>query len=222
MDTNGVSLADIAAVTGNGSDGMFGGNGGMWIFALLILVLLGNGGLFGGSNLNAVSGERVATQADIQRAVDFDTLKQSISGVNETVITTGANTVSAVKDLGYNQLGEIRDLQAETARGTAAIQSSLAAGFANQEKCCCELKSTILENRYLDEKNAASIMANDTANTQKILDAIAGNRMADMQNQINALQLQNAVAGVVRYPMSTAYCSGANPFGCGCGGCANI
>ena len=40
-----------------------------------------------------------------------------------------------------------------------------------------------------------------------------------VQNQINALQLQNAVAGVVRYPMSTTYTSGCNPFcgGCGCG-----
>lgn len=38
-----------------------------------------------------------------------------------------------------------------------------------------------------------------------------------MQNQINALQLQNAVAGVVRYPMASTYNSGNNPF-CGCGG----
>jgi len=32
----------------------------------------------------------------------------------------------------------------------------------------------------------------------------------------NQLQLQNAVAGVIRYPNQTTYSSGVNPF-CGCG-----
>lgn len=51
--------------------------------------------------------------------------------------------------------------------------------------------------------------------TQKILDAINGNRMADMQNQINQLQLQSAMCGVVRYPTTYAYNAGQSPF---CGG----
>lgn len=56
--TDGVSLADIAAVTDN-KDGMFGGagGGGMWIFALLILLLIGGGGFFGGAR--NVNGEPV-------------------------------------------------------------------------------------------------------------------------------------------------------------------
>ena len=41
------SLSDVAAVTRD-NGGMFGGNGGMWIFALLVLCLLGNGGGFFG------------------------------------------------------------------------------------------------------------------------------------------------------------------------------
>ena len=36
---NGLSLADIAAVTKE-NDGMFAGNGGMWIFALHIHLIL--------------------------------------------------------------------------------------------------------------------------------------------------------------------------------------
>jgi hypothetical protein len=41
----------------------------------------------------------------------------------------------------------------------------------------------------------------------------------DMQNQINQLQLQSALAGVVRYPNGFVYNAGNNPF-CGCGtGC---
>lgn len=49
-----------------------------------------------------------------------------------------------------------------------------------------------------------------------------GPSMADMQNQINQLQLAQAMQGVVRYPDSFAYNAGNNPF-CGCGaGCCNI
>lgn len=39
-----------------------------------------------------------------------------------------------------------------------------------------------------------------TEQTQEVLDTITGNRMADMQNQINQLQLSQAMCGVVRYP----------------------
>ena len=64
----------------------------------------------------------------------------------------------------------------------------------------------------------SAINANTTAGVQKILDAMSDNRMADMQNQINQLQLQNAVAGVVRYPNASTYYAGNNPF-CNCGSC---
>lgn len=59
---------------------------------------------------------------------------------------------------------------------------------------------------------------NTTAQTQKILDALAQNKIESLQAQVTQLQMQNAMCGVVRYPNATTYCSGANPFGnCGCG-----
>ena len=66
---------------------------------------------------------------------------------------------------------------------------------------------------------------NPTPPTQKVLDTITGNRMADMQNQINQLQLSQAMCGVVRYPNTFAYNAGPSPFcgnGCCCCGTANI
>ena len=59
--------------------------------------------------------------------------------------------------------------------------------------------------------NTAAINANTTAQTQKILDAIMGNRMADMQSQINALQLQAATANVLRFPNAWTYTGGVFP-----------
>lgn len=79
-------------------------------------------------------------------------------------------------------------------------------------QCCCETNRNIDGVRY-----------DNAQNTQKILDAICGNRIADMQNQINQLQLQAAMCGVVRYPNVMAYNAGTSPF-CGCSpcGCANV
>ena len=82
--------------------------------------------------------------------------------------------------------------------------------------------ANIAQNRYESAMNTASINATTTAQTQRILDAMAQDKIEALQSQINALQLQNAVAGVVRYPMSSTYSSGCNPFcNCGCG-CNNI
>ena len=63
--------------------------------------------------------------------------------------------------------------------------------------------------------NTAAINANTTAQTQKILDALSADKISALQGRINQLELQNAVAGVVRYPTAMTYAYNANPF-CGC------
>ena len=47
---------------------------------------------------------------------------------------------------------------------------------------------------------------------------IQQNKIETLQGRINQLELQNAMCGVVRYPLQTTYTSGANPF-CNCGNC---
>lgn len=69
--------------------------------------------------------------------------------------------------------------------------------------------------------NTASINANTTAQTQKILDALSANKIEALQSKVNELQLTQALCGVVRYPNSLTYTAGTSPFcgctsGCGC------
>ena len=68
--------------------------------------------------------------------------------------------------------------------------------------------------------NTAAINATTTAQTQKILDALAQSKVDALQSKIQQLELQQAVAGVVRYPTSYAYSAGPSPFcpGTGCNG----
>lgn len=56
----------------------------------------------------------------------------------------------------------------------------------------------------------------ECSNTQKILDALAQNKIDALTAKVNELQMQNAMCGVVRYPMSYTYATQTNPF-CGCG-----
>ena len=202
MDTSNVSLADIAAVTDK-NDGMFGGGtGGMWIFALLILLLIGGGGFFGNRS-NFANGEPV-TEAGRGNAMNVNNLE------------------NAVGRLGDSQQQGFTGLQRDLCQGFAAINAGINQARFDSQQCCCEIQRAIDGVKYSGAINTAAIQATSAENTQKILDAITGNRIADMQNQINQLQLQNSLCGVVRYPTMSAYNSGSNPF-CGCGNhCCNI
>ena len=176
------SLSDVAAVTRGDNGGMSGcGGGGMWIFALLILLLLGNGGLSGGT------GERAATSADVQRATDFAALERQNNEIVAAVRQSAYDTTGAVKDGQYNILGELRDLQMTTA-----------GGFAEMQKCCCEQLRAIDNVNYNQAINTASINANTTAQVQKVLDVITQNRFAQMQDEINQLRTAQAMCGVPR------------------------
>ena len=185
MDGN-YSLSDIAAASGG--EGMLGGNGGMWIFALLILLLLGNGGgLFGGSG-------SAATNADLQRAIDLNSIQEGQAGISADIQRGIYEINGATKDAAYNNLSEIRD-----------IQNVVNTGFANMQTCCCETQRSIDSVNYNLASQSAAIQANDTANSQKILDAINQNKVETLQSQINNLQLQQALCGVPKI----------NPYGYG-------
>lgn len=193
---NGLSASDVALMQKDTSGMGWGDSSFMWMFALLILLFGGNGFGFGNGGLS---------QSDLQRAIDLSSIQNGQRDIEARVQEVGSELTSTVKDSNYNNLSEIRD-----------VQQIVNNGFANMQKCCCETQRAIDGVNYNLATQSATIQANSTANTQKILDAISTNRMADMQNQINQLQLQNAMNGVVRYPNQTAYCSGANPFANGC------
>lgn len=196
---SGLTTGDLALMDRNSANCGWGDGSFMWIFALLILLFGGNGFGFGGGN--------PLSQGDLQRAIDLNSIQEGQRDIQARVQEVGSENISQMKDLAYNNLSEIRD-----------VQASIASGFANMQNCCCETLRAIDGVNYNASLNTASINANITAQAQKILDAQTANRMADMQNQINALQLQNVMAGVVRFPMSTTYCGGTNPFYSSCTG----
>ena len=179
MNENGISLADIAAVTdGNGA---FGGGSSAWIIIFLIFAMMGGGFGFG-ANRNMPA----PTASDMSQ-------------------TQFMQTSQGLATVGYENLRNFAATQQLVQNGDYALSSQLA-------DCCCKTQTAIKDVEYQGAMNTAAINANVTAQSQKIIDAITGNRMADMQAQIDQLRLSAALCGVVRYPMSSAYSAGIGPF----------
>ena len=191
---------------GNDGNG-FGGNSFVWAF--LIFALLGFGGFgngFGnrGMPMQADNGN-LATKDDLANQFNFSALERQNNEIVAEVKNGTNETVSAVKDASYSNLMETRD-----------VQASVASGFANMQKCCCETQRSIDSVNYNGAINTAAINANTVAQTQKVLDAISQNKFEAMQGRINQLELQSAMCGVVRYPNAMTFNAGNSPF-CGCG-----
>jgi hypothetical protein len=197
MDT-GYSLSDVAAVTrsndGYGCDGF--GMGGWWMIIIFAMIFgWGNGG-FGGNQ-----GGNGFTQAEVQRGFDNSAVIGKLDRLGDGLSSLGY-------ELNNSIMGGFNGTQRDMCTGFSAVNAAINAAAAQSAECCCATQRAIDGVNYNAAMNTASINATTTAQTQKILDAICGNRMADMQNQINALQLQSALCGVVRYPNAATYNAG--------------
>ena len=230
MGENGMlSASDVALLN---KDGGWGDSSFFWIFALLILANGGFGGWGNNNFANAIGYENLATSNEVQRGFDNQNSMANQRDILAAVNSGTAQAVAATNQTFHDTLGIIQNRYDELARDVSGLAVGQAQALANQNECCCSTKQMILEsgaginaniaqNRYEAAMNTAAINANTTAQTQKILDAITGNRMADMQQQINALELQNQLASVVRYPSNTFYAVPSPCFNMGCG-CGNI
>ena len=185
-----------------GGDG-FGGSGFIWAF-LIFALLMGNGGFFGNNgNTNALS-------ADMQRGFD-----------NQNTTANQREILSATNGVYHDVVATLGDKYTELARDIAGVNAGVSQAIANQCQLNGDLKLQIADgfgqSRYDGAMNTATINAVTTAQTQKILDVLAQNKIEALQGKVNQLELQNAVSGVVRYPNATVYTAGGSPF-CNCGG----
>lgn len=222
MENGALSASDVALL--NRGDGMgWADSSFMWIFALLVLAGGGFGGFGNNGFANAIGYQNLATQNDVQRGFDTAALQDQSRDILAAVSAGTAQGVAATNQAKYDNINVMKDVQmalTSQINDVRAIEQSLS---AQQSECCCNTLRAIDGVNYNAAMNTAAINANTTAQTQKILDAITGNRMEDLQNRINQLELQNATANVLRYPNAWTYNAGMSPFcGCGCGSFAGV
>lgn len=237
------SVADIAAVTGNGNNGW--GNGDGWWVLIILFALFGGwgrGGMFGGGG---GCDSACATVGDVERGFDqqstnmrFNALDNAFAQIGYANQQQGYETRLAITNAQAAQQQCCCDVQNAIAGAQTALSSQLA-------DCCCENRLAVANlNASLAADTCAvttaisqaarDITDNQNANYRALHDEIVANRMEDknaqiqnLQSQVQALNLaqsqanQNAyLIGQLRPTPVPAY-TVANPyagFGYGCCG----
>ena len=204
-----LTASDVALLN---NDGMGGWNGMIWLFA--ILALMGGGfGNWGNNNAfaNALGYENLATSNEVQRGFDNQNLQAQTRDILAAVNSGTSQSVAAVNQAKYDNINVAKDIENMVLGQIGEVKVGQAQLLANQNECCCNIRLEMANN-------TASINATTVAQTQKILDAMAQSKIETLQNQVNQLNLQNALNGVVRYPTNTFYAVPSPCFGgCGCG-----
>lgn len=214
-----MSPTDVMALT---RDGEFGGSY-MWIIVLFALIFGWGGNGFGNNNFaNAIGYENLATSNEVQRGFDN---QNSMANQREILAAVNAGTMQGIQTTNqvfHDTIGALSDKYQELQRDIAGLAVGQANLLAKENECCCAVQRAIDGVNYNVAMQVNDAVQRINDKIQGVSDQITGNRMADMQNQINQLQLEQAMNGVVRYPNTFAYNAGSNPF-CGCGNyCNNI
>ena len=197
-NSNGYSLADIAAATGNDNNGGFGFNGdGAWILILFILILAGG---WSGYGFNGGGGGAGYVTADVQRGFDQSAVINGLTGIAGAINTGFSNAEVSRCNAQANILQTLNNNQGN-------LSSQLNTIAMNQQNCCCEnragladLKYTVATEACADRNAVASalrdVIASNTANTQAILDKLCQQEIDALKAQNQELQMQSYLANL--------------------------
>ena len=192
-----------------------GSNSILWIFGLLILMAMMNGG--GGWFGNGGYRPQYATQDFVQNGFNFNDLQDQNRDISNLVTAGTAQAVAATNSTFHDTLAVLNDKYGELQRDIAGLAVSQANALANQNQCCCETKMLIAENSAAINLALANMEGRLTAK----MDA---NTIQELRDKVGQLELSQATAGVLRYPTSWSYGAGPFPpfygYGCGCPGAA--
>lgn len=190
----GLTAADVAAVmNGRGGYGGFGNgwgaDGGWWILLLFLFAMGGwgnNNGLGGGNNGFMPFAMGQTTQADVQRGFDQQATTNALAALQSQIGNGFADAAVARCSGDAAITAAITNGQYATAQAITGAKDTLATGVNSLamalQNCCCEnraatadLKYTIATEACADRQAVSDglrdIIANNTANTQALLDS---------------------------------------------------
>lgn len=214
MTDGNLSPADVMAMSNN--DGMGGNNAFFWIFALLLLGGLGNGGMYGNGYH-----PQYATQDFVQNGFNFNDLQDQNRDLMGAVTGGTAQSVAATQQAKYDNINAIKDAQTVLGAQIADVKSMEQSILGNQNECCCSTKMLIAEqaantnaqiaqNRYDASLQLAGL-------EQRLTAKMDANENQNLRDRIQQLEMQQATAGVVRYPNAWTFNAGNFPGCCNCG-----
>lgn len=208
----------VSALANKDNDGLGGGNGLLWIFLLILFWGGGNGFNYRGGDA-AVEGQVEAAIAKAEaRGLSDTAVLNAIQG-NKEAVAQIANTLGvqfeAVRSTLASMTNGICDLGYKLGQDTASLMSAISGGNASLSRqladCCCATqrsmdavkydmasgfcqtntnidKSTFHIEKYIDKKFEQAQFEN-RAGFQGIRDYLVGEKIATLQNDLQAAQL---------------------------------
>ena len=214
--TNGYSLADIAAATGNNRNGGdMWGDGSWWIILLFLFAGgWGNGYGFGGNG--GLQG--ALTRTDLCQDMNFSELAAGVRGIQQG-LCDGFYAQNTTALQGFNGLntaisGATSDIQNSLCQGFNGVNTAMLQGFNGiqaqmcndalvAQQCCCETQNLInnkfceLNYNLADQANGTQraiadstrdIIDSQNAGTRAILDFLTQDKIATLQSENQTLK----------------------------------
>ena len=196
LTTGEMTPADLSAVVGNRDNG-FGGDSGWWII-LLFLCLFGNGGWgngFGGGS-NGGTGSLFypfMNQTDtINNGFRDQMLNENITGIRDSINGISTQLCNGFSDIQMSNMNSAFGLQNAINSGVNGIQAQLASCCCDNRLASADLKYTIATENCADRQalseSTMSIIANQTASTQRILDQLCNDKIDAKNDTIAQLR----------------------------------
>lgn len=198
LTSDGMTPADIAAVTGNNNG--WGNDSASWIIILFLFIFMGWGGRFGGFGAPAGGGGATpyqvgtVTQSDMQRGFDQSAVINGINGINASINSGFANAeVSRC-----NQQGNI--LQ-QMGNNQSAVMQQFSQAAYNSQGQTNGIMQGISDIKYVaakencDDRNAMNtgfqqMQATINEKTQAILDKMCQQELDAMKRENDNLRQQ--------------------------------
>jgi len=212
---NGLSVADIAAVTdrNNGNCGGGFGMGGDWLIALIMLFLfpmfygggMWGGGMFGGMGGWGNGGMMAAangalTRADLCNEFNFNGLENAVRGVTQGLCDGFYAMQNSINGLGMNVMQGFSQAELSRCNQQAALMQQLNTMQYQNQDCCCQTQRAIdgvnynlatqsCDTRNVIQNTTRDIIENQNSNSRAILDALNQNYIRTLESENQSLKL---------------------------------
>ena len=138
---DGLSNSDVALLSDR--DGMNGGMGFFWIFALLLLANNGFGGWGGGR------GDYVS-QSDLAASQNAQTQQMQLNNLGVQVANNNYETAQLINNQTREMMAQQNTNLINAIQGFNSLSGQIAQLGAQMNSCCCEIKTQMLQDRLTD------------------------------------------------------------------------
>lgn len=180
MEGSGLSVADALALQDRNNNGMFGGEGGLWVFFLFFLLAWGNGGFGPGNN--------AATQGALTRAELYEGLNNQ--GLENGIRNIQNGLCDGFYSMNTTMLQGMNGIQSQLCQGFNGVNNNIAESRFAAQQCCCETNRNLDAVRYENARNTCDIVNAIKADGDATRALMTQNTIQELRDNLQAAQLQ--------------------------------